>query len=293
VFSPRSHAWRGLFCKEFAIMKFAMFLLASTSIGGPAMASLQLTPGTLLVSSHNDGIIRQIDPITGATLSSVAAVYPNGASAMFVAAMTTLNGDVYVADGFQTLRLNLTTGRLTPLFANITTGMNSRPGQIVIQGDQFIYWYDTSGVLIDSLLVDNQAAGAELAFLLQDVAWTGSQFSLLYDQTGPSPAKFNLFRFNTDGSVAGSSVQFNRNPNFDANGFDIDLATNRYWVAMSSQFNPGTSSEVRLYEDFNPNALRTLQLPFGGASDIVYIVPTPASAAVLLGAGVFAVRRRR
>ena len=258
-----------------------------------AFAALQLTPGTLLVSSRNDGVIRQIDSITGATLSSVAAMYSNGVSAVFFDAMTVLDGNVYVADGFQTLRLNQTTGLLTPVFENITGGMSSRPGQIVIQGDQFVYWYDSSGNLIDSVMVDNQSAGgADIAERLRDVVWTGSQFSILFDQQDESPAKFNLYLFNTDGSLSGSSVQFNRSPNFPANGFDTDPTTNRYWVAMSREFN-STSSEVRLYEDFNPNALRTLQLPFGGASDIVYIVPTPASAAVLLGGGVFAVRRRR
>jgi hypothetical protein len=262
-------------------------------VAASAPGALQLTPGTLLVSSVNSGVIRQIDPVTGATLSSVAAVYQNGAPAAFFDAMTVVGDEVFVADGSQTLRLHRTTGVLTPLFTNFTGGMGSRPGQIMIQSNQNVGLYDVNGTLIEWLQVDNQGAGADQSFLLQDVAWTGSQFSLLYDQTGSSPARFNLFQFNTDGSVAGSSVQFNRNPNFDANGFDIDLATNRYWVAMSSQFNPGTSSEVRLYEDGNPNALRTLQLPFGGASDIVYIVPTPASAAVLLGAGVFAVRRRR
>jgi hypothetical protein len=262
-------------------------------VAASAQGALQLTPGTLLVSSVNSGVIRQIDPVTGATLSSVAAVYQNGAPAAFFDAMTVVGDEVFVADGSQTLRLNRTTGLLTPLFTNFAGGMGSRPGQIMIQSNQNVGLYDVNGTLIEWLQVDNQGAGADQSFLLQDVAWTGSQFSLLYDQTGSSPARFNLFQFNTDGSVAGSSVQFNRNPNFDANGFDIDLATNRYWVAMSSQFNPGTSSEVRLYEDGNPNALRTLQLPFGGASDIVYIVPTPASAAVLLGAGVFAVRRRR
>jgi hypothetical protein len=255
-------------------------------------AALQLTPGTLLVSSINNGIIRQIDPLTGATLSSVAAVYQNGMPAEFFDAMTVLDGNVYVADGFQTLRLNHTTGLLAPLFVNVTGGMSSRPGQIIIQGDQFVYWYDTAGVLIDSVMVDNQSAGgADIAERLRDVSWTGTRFNLLFDQQDQSPARFNFFRFNTDGSLAGSSVQFNRGALFQCNGFDVDLATNQYWVAMN-RFD-GSSSEVRLYQDGNPNALRTLQLPFGGASDIVYIVPTPASAAVLLGAGVFAVRRRR
>ena len=275
-------------------MRGVVWLGLGVLCGVPATGrgALQLTPGNLVVSTELSGVLREVDPFTGTTLSSVQLRTPSGANINSVFAITEVAGDLYVSTGDYAGRVNPSTGTVVPLYVTFSGGLGNREGLLLGQGSFTINTRTTEGVLVSSIDVDGQTAGIppEVSDWFRDVDWTPSVglYSMLVD-THSNPSYFWIPQFNDAGAYSSLEVNYLRPANYNANGFDI--VGNQRWVALNraDDFN----SQVRLYEAFNPTAVRVLSLPFGGASDIVYIVPTPASAAVLLGAGVFAVRRRR
>ena len=275
--------------------KFVALATLSTLLSISANAALTLTPGTVVVSSELSGMLRQLDPLTGSTLSSVQLRTPSGANIASVVAMTLVNQQLYVSDGFSTGRVNPETGIVTHVFGNFSSGLGNRDGLLLTQGNQSIGIFSLDGVLLSDVECDGQSAGVppEVGYRFRDVDWTGQRYGMLEDPHGDTqPTYFEVFEFNEQGAYITNTVQYFRPPTYNPNGFDIDLATNQFWIALDrfDSFN----SQVRLYDRSNPTALRSLTLPYGGLTDVVYIpIPTPGASSLALASVALAATRRR
>lgn len=267
-------------------------VLASRTLA--AHASLSLTPGSLIVSSSTNGVLRQVDPASGAVLSSLQVRTASGVPYSSLLAVTVLGGEVYALDGDSAGRIDTTTGTFTPLFQYFGDGLGNLNGNLITSaGGSSVATWSTSGALVGSTLLDLDTAGiGTVSWRLRDVAALGTNFSLLYETETDALTDFTAYNFRTNGSYLGTEVNYVRPALYFAQGFDIDPSNSSRWVALRrwDDFN----SQLRLYDRTNRNAIRTFTVNFGAVSDVAIVpVPSPATLSVPVACALFSVRRRR
>lgn len=261
---------------------------------GISSAALNLTPGSLIVSSSTNGVLRQVDPVTGVVLSSLQVRTASGVPFSSLLAVTVVSNEVYALDGDRGGRINTTTGTFTPLFQDFGDGLGSLNGNLITSsGTSSIATWSTTGTLLSTTMLDLATAGiSDVSWRLRDVAIRGTHFAMLYETEADALTDFSVYNFRQDGSYVGTSVNYIRPNLYLAQGFDIDPANNSRWVALRrwDDFN----SQLRLYDQSNINAIRTFTVNFGAVSDVAIVpIPAPASVALLGLAASLAHRRKR
>lgn len=270
------------------------FAIATAMTAGISSAALNLTPGSLIVSSSTNGVLRQVDPVTGVVLSSLQVRTASGVPFSSLLAVTVVSNEVYALDGDRGGRINTTTGTFTPLFQDFGDGLGSLNGNLITSsGTSSIATWSTTGTLLSTTMLDLATAGiSDVSWRLRDVAIRGTHFAMLYETEADALTDFSVYNFRQDGSYVGTSVNYIRPNLYLAQGFDIDPANNSRWVALRrwDDFN----SQLRLYDQSNINAIRTFTVNFGAVSDVAIVpIPAPASVALLGLAASLAHRRKR
>lgn len=264
------------------------------SIASTCIAALNLTPGSLLVSSSTNGILREVNPVTGVVSSSIQVRAVNGAIFSSLLAVSIIDDEVYVIGNDGVGRVNKATGTFTPLFQYFGDGLGNLNGNMITQGGGFdVDTWSTNGLLLGVTLLDLDHAGiSDVSWRLRDVASTGTNYTLLYETESDAINFFTFYNFRFDGSYITQETNYIRPSLYLAQGFDIDPANNNRWVALRrwDDFN----SQLRLYEENNVNAIRTFTVNFGAVSDVAIVpVPSPATLSVPIACALFSVRRRR
>lgn len=268
----------------------ALSIISLCVCAGLSHGALNLTPGTLIATCSNNGVLRQVDPLNGSVLSSVQMQYANGSLVSGALGVAISGAGVFVAADDWFGSVDPVTGIFTPIRVDFSEYLGTRQNNFLVGAPDVREW-DAQGNEVGNTQLNTE--GVILNVIdIKDVGWAGNRFALLHDQQDFTPNDFAIFTFNTQGVVTGNEAYYARAQNYFAQGFDLDLANDQRWVAMSRFDN--FNSKLALYQRGNVTALRTFNITFGALSDVAYIpVPSPGTLAITSTLVLFAAKRRR
>lgn len=268
---------------------FALSLAVICSFCGTSRATLVALPGTILATDQNTGLLWQFDAQSGTQVGSLQ-LRREGANATASFAVGTLNGVLYASAAGPSLitavgTVNTASGDLSTFGVNGGGNLDELNGQLVISSGF------TSYGLYDSMM--NPQGGGFLGVLpgtytnetFPGFAATSTNFITSYFDYQNEIQFWNA----ADGRYVRRLVFNNPVSTFHPCALEYDEVANDFWFAETT----GLQSRIKRFENGNPDAVWTINVP-GYIRDLAYIpIPAPGFAGLFTAASVAAAARRR